>query len=285
MKNLKDYFNNCTITPLGNHAGLPIRKIQAIDVHAHFGKYDGGKCEVVNKLMSASADVVVQRARLANTRLTIVSPLEALMPRLSGAPVSANASAAQGVAETDGLLQWVVVDPTQPQTYGQAEQMLKLPKCVGIKIHPEEHGYLITEHGRAIFEFAAKHHAIVQSHSGEEKSLPADFVKLANDFSEVVLILSHLGCGWDGDLTHQVRAIQDSKHGNVFTDTSSAKSITSNLIEWAVGEIGAQHILYGTDSPLYFAPMQRARIDNADISDQDKRLILHDNAARLFGLR
>ena len=260
-----------------------IEIIQAIDVHAHFGKYIG-KFELINKLMSADADVVVQRARLAHTRLTIVSPLAALMPRLGGVPVSANVDAAVVVAETDGLLQWVVVDPTKPQTYQQAEEMLKLPKCVGIKIHPEEHGYLITEHGRAIFEFAAGHHAIVQSHSGEEKSLPADFVKLANDFPEVVLIISHLGCGWDGDVAHQVRAIQASKHGNVFTDTSSAKSITSNLIEWAVSEIGAGHIFYGTDSPLYFAPMQRARIDNADISDQDKRLILHDNAVRLFGL-
>ncbi|MBM3237715.1 hypothetical protein FJZ31_15610 [Candidatus Poribacteria bacterium] len=257
--------------------------IQAIDVHAHFGKYLG-RSELVNKFMSADADIVVQRARLANTLLTIVSPLAALMPRLSGDPVSGNVNAAKVVAETEGLLQWVVVDPTRPQTYAQAEQMLKQPKCVGIKIHPEEHGYLITEHGRAIFEFAARHRAIVQSHSGEEKSLPADFVKLANDFPEVVLIISHLGCGWDDDMTHQVRAIQNSKHGNLFTDTSSAKSITSNLIEWAVGEIGAEHILYGTDSPLYFAPMQRARIDNAEISDHDKRLILHDNAAQLFKL-
>jgi len=45
-------------------------------------------------------------------------------------------------------------------------------------------------------------------------------------------------------------------------------ALTSNLIEWAVSEVGAQHILYGTDSPLYFAPMQRARVDNADISDK-----------------
>ncbi len=30
--------------------------------------------------------------------------------------------------------------------------------------------------------------------------------------------------------------------------------------------------------------MQRARIDKANISDQDKHLILHDNAAQLFGL-
>lgn len=257
--------------------------ISAIDVHAHFGKYHGAKFEISNKFMSADAGIVAQRARLAHTWLTIVSPLEALMPR-EGDPISANRNAAQIIAQTDGLLQWVVVDPTKLRTYEQAEQILKLPKCVGIKIHPERHGYLIAEHGRVIFEFAARQHAIIQSHSGEEKSLPEDLVKLANAFPEVMLIISHLGFGWDGDPTHQVRAIQASKHNNVFTDTSSVKSITSDLIEWAVGEIGAEHILYGTDSPLYFAPMQRARIDKANINDQDKHLILHGNAAQLFGL-
>lgn len=115
--------------------------------------------------------------------------------------------------------------------------MLALPKCMGIKIHPEEHGYPIARYGRAIFEFAARRQVIIQSHSGEKNSLPADFVKLANDFPQVQLIISHLGCGWDGDLTHQVRAIQQSKHGNVYTDTSSAKSITSNLLEWAVDDL------------------------------------------------
>jgi len=113
--------------------------------------------------------------------------------------------------------------------------------------------------------------------------LPLDFIKLADNFPRVRLILSHLGNGWDGDLTHQVRAIKKSRHGNVYTDTSSAKSITANLLEWAVGEIGAERILYGTDSPLYFAPMQRARVANAGISDKDKRLILRDNALNLFG--
>ncbi len=96
------------------------------------------------------------------------------------------------------------------------------------------------------------------------------------------LIIAHLGCGWDGDLTHQVRAIQQSKHGNLFTDTSSAKSITPNLIEWALREIGADRILFGTDTPLYFAPMQRARIDHAEISEQEKRLILCENAMRML---
>ena len=257
--------------------------IQAIDVHAHFGEYRHADA-LTNALMTGDAAEVVRRARLANTKLTIVSPMKAISPRLKGDPLSANAEAARIVSETDGLLQWVVVDPTQQATFDQAAEMLDLPKCVGIKIHPEEHGYPITERGRAVFEFAAEHQAIIQSHSGEENSLPADFAKPADDFPEVMVILSHLGHGFDADMSHQVRAIQASKHGNIFTDTSSAKSITPNLIEWAVEQIGAEHILYGTDSPVYFAPMQRARIDHAGISDADKRLILHDSAARLLGL-
>jgi len=258
--------------------------IQAIDVHAHFGNYDRGRPDLVNDFMTGDAELVVRRARQANTRWTIVSPLEALLPRFGGDAIAGNINAARIVAATDGLLQWVVIDPTKPQTYTQAEEMLQLPKCVGIKIHPEEHGYPIREHGRPIFEFAAKHRAVVLAHSSEQNSLAEDYVSFANDFPEMKLILAHIGCGWDGDLTHQARAVQQSKHGNVYTDTSSAKSITPKLIEWTVREVGAERVLYGTDSPLYFAPMQRARIDYADLSDNDKMLILRKNAMRILRL-
>lgn len=263
---------------------MSVQSIQAIDVHAHYGNYERGKEDIVNDFMTGAADLVVRRARQANIRLTVVSPLEALLPRFGGDPVSGNSNAARIVAETDGLLQWVVIDPLKPRTYQQAEEMLKLPKCVGIKIHPEEHGYPIAEHGGALFEFAAKHRAVVLAHSSEQNSLADDYVGFANAHPEMRLILAHLGCGWDGDLTHQVRAIHKSKHGNVYTDTSSARSITPKLIEWAVGEIGPERILFGTDTPLYFSAMQRARIDHADIGDREKRMILCENAERLLGV-
>lgn len=263
---------------------MSTESIAAIDVHGHYGQYDrGGPADVINEFMTGDADLVVRRARQANTRLTIVSPLQALLPRFGGDPVNGNLHAAETIAATEGLLQYVVIDPLKPATYAQADEMLKLPKCVGIKIHPEEHGYPIVEHGRAIFEFAAVRRAIVLAHSSEQNSLAADFVKFANDFPEVRLIIAHLGCGWDGDLTHQVRAIQQSRHGNLFTDTSSARSITPKLIEWGVREIGADRILFGTDTPLYFSSMQRVRIDHADLPDREKRMILCENAERLFG--
>ena len=261
-----------------------IQDIQAIDVHAHFGDYKRNKSELIDWFNSADAATVVQRAKAANIHLTFVSPNRANMPRFNADPVGGNKEAVSIIEQTEGLKQWVVVDPLKPETYQQAEEILKLDQCVGIKIHPEEHGYKITDHGEAIFEFAAAHNAIIETHSGEENSLPADFLKFANDFSSVQLILSHLGCGWDDDPSHQVRAIQQSKHGNIYTDTSSATSIIPKQIEWAVKEIGAEKILFGSDSPSYFSPMQRARIDYAEINDEDKKLILCGNAIKLFNL-
>jgi predicted TIM-barrel fold metal-dependent hydrolase len=256
----------------------------AIDVHGHFGRYDRGLGKLQNEFMSASAEVVAERARRANIRWTIVSPLEALLPRGQADVVAGNRNAVDVIARTPGLRQHVVIDPRVPETFRQADEMLRLPSCVGIKIHPEEHVYSVKEHGRAVFEFAAARRAVILSHSSERLSLAADLVEFANEFPEARLILAHIGCGWDDDQGHQVGAVQKSRHGNVYADTSSAQSITPNLIEWAVRELGANRVLFGTDTPLYHAAMQRARIDHADLPDADKRRILYANAAELFGL-
>lgn len=258
-------------------------KISAIDVHGHYGTYvRAGNQDFVNEFMTGDPTVVVARAKAANIAWTIASPLQALLPRFHGDPVGGNEHAAAVTPQTQGLLQYVVIDPLHPETYAQAERMLALPTCVGIKIHPEEHGYPIAEHGRPIFEFAAKHRAVVLAHTSEQNSYTFDFLPFINDYPEVRLILAHIGHGWDGDPTHQVRAILQSKHRNVFADTSSARSITPGLIEWAVREVGADRVLFGTDTPLYHASMHRIRIDHAELSDDDKRKILRDNALKLF---
>lgn len=260
--------------------------IPAIDTHGHYGRYIGSTDNAFSdRLYSGDAKEVVRRATAANIVLTIVSPLTAISPRRRADPVAGNIEAARIVAETVGLKQYVVIDPLHPETFSQAEQMLEQPQCVGIKIHPEEHGYLIRDHAQQLFEFAARHRAVVLTHSSEQLSLAADFIPWANEFPEVRLILAHIGCSSDGDLTHQVRAIQQSQHGNVFADTSSSRSITPGLIEWAVSEVGEDRVLFGTDTPLYLAAMQRARIDYADLTETAKNKILRENAIRLFGAK
>ncbi len=257
--------------------------IRAIDVHAHIGRFAGAATDLLNDLHSGDADMVLDRARAAGVEATFVSPLEALMPRGGGDPLGGNAELAGKISAYPGLYQWVVVDPLTPRTFAQAAEILSSPRCVGIKIHPEEHRYPITEHGEDIFAFAAEHGAVIQSHSGEANSLPIDFVPFANEYPATVLIVSHFGYSTDDDLSRQVRAVEAARHRNIYTDTSSSKSINRGLIEWAVGEIGSDRIFFGTDSPLYDAPMHRGRIDHADISDEDRNRILRGNALRVFG--
>ena len=257
--------------------------IQAIDVHGHYGVSTDQKCALTNRFMTGDAAEVVRRARRARIALTLVSPLAGLMIKSHPDVERANRDTANVVARRPGLRQWVVLNPRNRRTFDQAQALLAAPRCIGVKIHPEQHKYPIRQPGRAIFEFAERHGIVVATHSGQRRSLPEDFVKFANDFPGARLILAHLGFGYDGDIAHQVRAIQRSRHGNVYVDTSSSMSIVPNLIEWAVREIGADRILFGSDTPLYFVSMQRARIDCAEIRAADKRLILAGNAQRLFG--
>ncbi len=259
----------------------------AIDVHGHYGKCRrGGAVQFANEFMSAAATEVAARARDCGVERTIVSPLAALLPRNKADVPAANDAAFRDVCDVPGLLQYVVVNPLQPRTYDQARDMLNAPWCVGIKIHPEEHGYRIADHGPALFRFFEEVAAPVMTHSGCPNSLPATFVPFANAHPGVRLLLAHLGNG-AGDnqrLDLQVRAVQQARNDNLCVDTSSARSIMPGLIEWAVKEIGAGRLLFGSDTPLHHVAVQRARIDSAAISAGDRELILSKNARRFFDL-
>ncbi len=260
-----------------------IRDVQAIDVHAHLGAYTTQDA-TYQQFMSGDAARVAALAERAHTAITVVSGLRAFFPEGAYDILAGNEDARQAAEREPRLRVWAVFDPRVPAVIRQVEALLTHPACVGIKIHPELHEYPITDYGRAIFGFAARHRAVVQTHSGQERTMPLDYLPFADAFPEVTLLLSHNGFCWNGDLTQQVRAVQRSRHGNVYTDTSSAKSVIPQLHEWTVREVGADKLLYGTDSPLYFAPMQRARLDAAEMGDAEKQRILRGNAERILGL-
>jgi uncharacterized protein len=236
---------------------------------------------------SGSGPVVAERARACGVEWTIVSPLAGLLPRgRTTDVVAANEAAFREVPAVKGLLQYVIVNPLQPKTYDQARRMLQSAWCVGIKIHPEEHAYRIADHGEELFAFFEEIGAPVMTHSGCPNSLPTDFVPFANRHPGARVMLAHLGngAGDNGRADNQVRAIQAAQHGNLWVDTSSARSILPGLVEWAVKEVGAERLLFGSDTPLYHVALQRARIEAAEITPEAKRLILRENALKFFQL-
>ena len=266
---------------------IPTSEIKAIDTHGHYGVFPHAN-KLLEQFSSATAAEVSQRAADCGVEWSILSPLAGLMPRGRETQVApANAAAFNELPSVPGLLQYVIVNPLQPETYAQARQMLKSPWCVGIKIHPEEHAYRITDHGDELFSFFEEVAAPVMTHSGCPNSLPEAFVPFANRFPQARVMLAHLGngAGDNGKVDMQVRAVQAAKHRNLWVDTSSARSILPGLVEWAVKELGAERLLFGSDTPLYHVALQRERIECAEISVEAKRLILRENAVQFFGLQ
>jgi predicted TIM-barrel fold metal-dependent hydrolase len=257
--------------------------VKAIDVHGHFGPYDRGFGTRVDQFMSAGAAEVAQRGVDCGIELTVMSAIHGLIP-YRGNAIQGNADAECSAEDHPAFRVWSIIDPRVPETYEQTDRLLSHPRCVGIKIHPHAHQYEIREFGSQIFAFAQERSCVVLTHSGDIGSYPEDFVPLANRHSNVRLILAHLGNSDDGSVMRQVQAIQHGRNGNLWVDTSSARSMFSGLIEWAVEQIGTSRIVFGSDTPLYWAGAQKGRIETAEIDETAKRSILYDNAAALLGL-
>ena len=255
--------------------------MRAIDVHGHFGPYDRGLGTRLDLLMAGDIATVCRRAAACDIRLTVVSAIHGLIP-YRGDAVLGNEDAVKAAEAHDAIRFWTIIDPRVPESYEQSDRLLGHPRCKGIKIHPHAHEYEIREFGAAIFDFAAARDALVLTHSGDPGSYPEDFVPFVNRHANVRLILAHLGNSADGSIARQVNAIKAARNGNLFVDTSSARSMFSGLIEWAVEEIGHERILFGTDAPLYWAGAQKARIETAEIDHVAKEAILFRNAAALL---
>ncbi|MBR6739558.1 MAG: amidohydrolase [Clostridia bacterium] len=175
----------------------------------------------------------------------------------------------------DWFYQWVVVDPRKPQTYKQAEKLLKSKKTLGIKLHPGLHGYSLVKYGDDIFSFANELNTVVLTHPAEDdKRENVSIASIAGRYENMKLIIAHLA---NKDHVNAVLAAE-----NVYVDTSGNASTQNNVIEYAVETIGSEKILFGTDT--YSCAFQKGRILLSRISQKDKENILRKNAERIFSL-
>lgn len=243
--------------------------LKAIDIHCHFNH--GAKFD--NKV---SDNYIASLEFLKAERLRLNIPICAMAGTFSSVLSSENVVEENEYLynlslSDDFIYQWVVVDPHQEETFKQAEKMLKSKKCLGIKIHPENHGYIFYNYQDKILSFASNYNAVVLMHPSCSNDL-----KVMDNYPNVKLIVAHLGTVDN----YYVSVIKNAKHQNIYTDTSGSASIKNNVIERTVKEVGSQKILFGTDS--YSSAFQLGRIEFANISTIDKENILYKNALKLF---
>ena len=72
---------------------------------------------------------------------------------------------------------------------------------------------------------------------------------------------------------------------NTYYDTAATRFLYRHeMFRRGVDLVGSERILFGTDFPLLSQARCRQEVENADLSDKERRLILGENAARLLSL-
>ena len=151
---------------------------------------------------------------------------------------------------------------------------------VGIKPYWPYQGFsLLDERLAPWLEYADERRLLLLLHSPVPDFGEAD--TLCERYPGITFILAHAGSSYE--TAEKCLRVAKARPNAVLEITYT--TLTRGMIEYLVGEIGADRVLYGSDLPMRDPAPQLGWVAYAGISEGDKRKILYENMKRLMGLR
>ncbi len=259
--------------------------ISTTDFHVHIGpRWDDVKD------LRAGCDDLSEANRQGGVSLSVASSTESLLSKTAlGAPDDAEMER-RLFAGNEALLGWcrdrpelrmaVVVDPCVEASLLQAREMLRDPRVVALKLHPDRHRYRGGDHADAVLRMLGDSpgKAMLMHCTGTAYSNPAPVIDRAVEHGDVPVILAHLGRTAPPELV--IELIRDRGARNVYVDTSAMRDPA--MVRRAIDTIGAGRILFGSDFPFYRPADIIALIRSSGAEDGDIERIFCQNAAELF---
>jgi len=184
------------------------------------------------------------------------------------------------------------VDPADPdRSVDKMIRWIRNGPCVGIKYAGHDRHGIRCSHPNndPIIGLAADLNALIYIHSwlnvgGEPRrpgggnrageATPMDVVQLALRFPEVPLICGHSGGDWELG----IRTVRPQK--NVYLEFAGSDP-HSGAVDLAVKELGADRIVWGGHTPSRSYATELAKVLDADITHEERKLILGGNLRHL----
>ena len=158
----------------------------------------------------------------------------------------------------------------------------------GLKIHPDYQKTLINDPKfMRIFAAMEEHGLILITHAGFDVGLPPPrhcmphmMADVLEAFPRLTVIAAHMG---GVEEQEEVKRYYNGK--NIYLDTCFTHLyLNGRQLAEAIKRHGADKILFGTDSPWSDQKQQIGYILSLELTDEEKRLVLGDNARRLLKL-
>ena len=250
------------------------RDYQVIDIHTHMG------LEYCLYYPDHDADGMVRRMDEAGVEWIISSPCEDLMDGSSKREQIADAM----TRYPDRIRGYYAVNPLlgiDVDDIGRAFR--QYPGYAGLKFLPDYHRTALTDSVyEPVFRYANERHMLVLSHTwgvsmnGESCNAADKIVAILDRYPNITFLMGH-SCQGQVDLAIEIAA----NYPNAYLDLCDTGRL-NGVVEKMVRRAGAEKVVFGTDAPMQSFRFQLGCVLGAGISQQEKRLILRDNALRLL---
>lgn len=129
------------------------------------------------------------------------------------------------------------------------------------------------------WKIAEENHLFALMDYGVHPNFLETVEELAIRYPNVSFFLDHAGRSWEAAIANAPYA---KKYENIYLQITYT-TVTQGVIEYFAGEGLASKTLYGTDSPMRDPRQQLGWVAFANISSEDKKMILGENMRRIYG--
>lgn len=174
------------------------------------------------------------------------------------------------------------IHPEYEDIAGEIDRMIE-SGLHGIKLHPDFQRFNIDDESAFPIYEAAEGRLPILFHTGDNRyefSKPKRLYKVLERFPKLVAIAAHLGgyqCWEEAKIYYG--------HPRVYIDTcSSLPFLSSEKATEIIHMHGADKVFFGTDSPMWRHKDEFELFNKLDITAEERRMILSENAIKFLNL-
>lgn len=268
-----DLSKDCVAELVDN--GLPLNKnlsFPVIDVHTHFVGEDAKTVDWIGSGRSVEQLIKVSKKLGINEIRT--SPLDGLL--YDG--IIGNRVTDKAIKDNDFIIKgYVTANPYYSEDIQLAVQKLHDDNYIGVKLYPSKNYYPYEgDLYEPILKEASKVGKYFLLHGSPEE---AEIIM--QKYPDLNVLLAHSTQSYEF-MDKVVKLSQ--KYPQLYVDIC-CRYIINGAIEYLVQKIGSKKILFGSDSNLLSQEAHVGWIGYSELSFEDKKNILYDNAKQLVKIR
>lgn len=258
-----------------------------IDIHGHLGNIN------LAPFWQADSKKLEEHLGKAGVDHLCVTSSKSIMYDLQ----EGNRELAEALDTTEKLLGYVTVNPFFPNESLQDLKYLENPKFIGVKVHPDYHGFDLRskEAQKFLNRIADKtklflfHVSCMPGTGFADAEAVATF---ASNHPDTNFVMAHLAGIFQNDHYpyypnyRGLEVVNNLGCDNIYVDTAHyLMYVYPGVMEKMVELIGVDHIVYGSDCPLQGHMQMKFAIEiikSLDIPETEKEKILSGNSSKLI---